>query len=73
MKLRISLKKPFADMKEFFGEDRNISVCRELTKIYEETLIFTLKTACEYYETHEPKGEFVLVIEGKSDKDRNQI
>ena len=67
------LKKTLSDLKNFFGEDRNISVCRELTKIYEETLIFTLKTACEYYETHEPKGEFVLVIEGKTDSQESDI
>ncbi|MBP3761021.1 MAG: 16S rRNA (cytidine(1402)-2'-O)-methyltransferase [Ruminococcus sp.] len=67
------LKKTLSDLKNFFGEERNISVCRELTKIYEETLIFTLKTACEYYETHEPKGEFVLVIEGKTDSQESDI
>ena len=67
------LKRTLADMKEFFGENRCISICRELTKVYEETLLFTLKEACEYYESFEPKGEFVLVLEGKSDKDKSGI
>lgn len=52
------------DMYEFFG-DRKISLCRELTKIHEEVIRTTLSGAIEKYETVSPKGEFVLVIEGK--------
>lgn len=52
------------DMYEFFG-DRKISVCRELTKIHEEVIRTTLSGAIEKYEVISPKGEFVLVIEGK--------
>lgn len=58
------LKATLNDMAECFGADRRISICRELTKIHEEVLRFTLSESCEYYKTHEPKGEFVLVIEG---------
>ncbi len=54
--------------------DRNIAICRELTKKFEEVLKMRLSQAVEYYELHEPKGEFVLVIEGKDpeeiDKER---
>lgn len=52
------------DMFEFFG-DRKISVCRELTKIHEEVIRTTLSGAIEKYEAVSPKGEFVLIIEGK--------
>lgn len=47
-----------------FGETRSISVIKELTKVYEEVLKFTIKEAIEYFEIHEPKGEYVLVLEG---------
>lgn len=52
------------DMYEFFG-DRKISLCRELTKIHEEVIRTTLSGAIEKYSAISPKGEFVLVIEGK--------
>lgn len=52
------------DMYEFFG-NRKISLCRELTKIHEEVIRTTLSGAIEKYETVSPKGEFVLVLEGK--------
>ncbi len=53
------------DLLSFFG-DRKISLCRELTKIHEEVLRTTLKEAIALYENQPPKGEFVLVVEGKS-------
>ncbi len=53
------------DLKDCFGGTRNITISRELTKIYEESLRFTLEEAVEYYTSKTPKGEFVLVIEGK--------
>lgn len=46
--------------------DRNVSVCRELTKKYETVFRTTLKDAAAYYEETEPRGECVLVIEGRS-------
>lgn len=55
------------DMLEYFG-DRNISICRELTKLHEEVIRTTLSQAVEYYETVNPKGEFVLVIQGAEEK-----
>ncbi len=60
------LKTTLADLAEFFGGERHVSLCRELTKIHEEVLRMTLDEAVEYYSEHEPKGEFVLVLEGKT-------
>lgn len=58
------LKKTLAEFCEYFGGDRRISLCRELTKLNEEILRMTLSSACEYYESVEPRGEYVLVIDG---------
>lgn len=58
------LKNTLADLAESFGGERRISICRELTKIHEEVLRLTLSEAVEYYSVHEPKGEFVLVLDG---------
>ena len=60
------LKTTLADLCDFFGGERKIALCRELTKIHEEVLRMTLSEACSYYSEHEPKGEFVLVLEGAS-------
>ena len=46
------------------GDDRNIALCRELTKKYEEISRKTIAEAIEYYKDNEPRGEYVLVIEG---------
>ena len=46
--------------------DRNVTFCRELTKVHEEALRLTLAEAESYFKEHEPRGEFVIVIEGKS-------
>lgn len=66
------LKTTLSDLCEFFGGERHISLCRELTKIHEEVLRLTLSEAVQYYSENEPKGEFVLVLEGmtadKNDK-----
>ena len=52
------------DMKDIFGGERKISLCRELTKKNEETMRTTLANAVSYYEENEPRGEYVLVLEG---------
>lgn len=51
---------------EVFGEDRFVSVSRELTKKFEETVRGTLKEVREHFTLHEPKGEFVIVLSGKT-------
>lgn len=53
------------DMREHFG-NRKIALCRELTKIHEEILRTTLDDAIKMYGENPPRGEFVIVIEGKS-------
>lgn len=53
------------DLYEALG-DRKITLCKELTKKFESINCTTLKAAISYYEENEPKGEYVLVIEGKS-------
>ena len=58
------LKATISDMAEILGECRKISFCRELTKLNEEIMRLTLGEAVKYYEDHEPRGEYVLVIEG---------
>lgn len=67
------LKNTLSGLAEFFGTERKISICRELTKIHEEVLRFTLGEAVEYYSTNEPKGEFVLVLEGKTQNTDDKI
>ncbi len=51
---------------EYFGEDRQVSVSRELTKLYEETIRGTAKEVFEYYTNKPPKGEIVVIVAGKS-------
>lgn len=58
------LKNTLSDMAEIFGNDRRISLCRELTKLNEEVMRTTVGDAVLYYEENEPRGEFVLIIEG---------
>lgn len=58
------LLKTLAELLEVLG-DRRITVCRELTKKYETAFLTTLSGALSHYVTEEPKGECVLVIEGK--------
>ena len=57
------LKTTLDDMLSVFG-DRKIALVRELTKIHEEAFRTTLSGAVEYYKTQNPRGEYVLVIEG---------
>ena len=64
------LKTTLGDMAEVFGEDRNAALCRELTKIHEETLRGTLGELLAHYEENEPRGEYVIVIEGKPPEKR---
>ena len=59
------LKTTLNDMAEVLGADRNAALCRELTKIHEETLRGTLGELLSHYEENEPRGEYVIVIEGK--------
>ena len=59
------LIRTLALLEEALG-DRRISICKELTKKHETVFRTTLREAAAYYEEHEPRGEYVLVIEGRS-------
>ncbi len=59
------LLKTLKDFASFFGEDRQVSVSREISKLYEETKRGTIKELLEYFEHKKPKGEFVIVVKGK--------
>lgn len=63
------LKKTLAELTEVFGADRRLSVCKELTKRHENVFLTTFGEVVEFYENNEPRGEYVLVIEGKSRDD----
>lgn len=65
------LVRTLQELLEVLG-DRRVTVCRELTKKHETAFATTLEEACSYYEANEPKGECVLVIEGKSREELKQ-
>ena len=58
------------DMAEYFGADRGISLCRELTKLHEEVVKTTLSEAIEKYTENPPKGEFVLIVAGAPEEEK---
>ena len=60
-----------SDFVNTFG-NRKMSVCKELTKIYETVLSFTLEEALEYFKQNPPKGEYVLIIEGAKEKEKKE-
>lgn len=62
------LLKTLKDFATYFGAERNISVSRELTKMYEETVRGTVTEVIQYFEKKTPKGEFVMVVKGKMEK-----
>ncbi len=61
------------DMASVFGEDRPISLCRELTKLHEEVIRTTLGEAVAKYTENPPKGEFVLVVAGTPAQEKAQF
>ncbi len=66
-KLRATLD----DMLQIFGDDRPVSLCRELTKLNEDIMRTTLSEAVEYYKENEPRGEYVLVVGGGAKKEED--
>ena len=60
------------DMRKVFG-NRNIALVRELTKIHEQVLHFTFDEAIAYYADKSPKGEYVIIIEGKKQDEAEEI
>ena len=59
---------------EFFGEDRQVSCCREISKVHEESVRGTMAQVISHFREHEPKGEFVIVVGGaqKEAKEKRQ-
>ena len=60
------------DMYSYFG-DREIALVREITKIHEEVIRTTLSQAESLYSEQKPKGEFVLILAGKNEKEQENI
>ena len=58
------LRATLGDLRDTFGPDRKVALCRELTKLHEETRRTNLGEAPDYYRDHDPKGEYVLVVAG---------
>jgi 16S rRNA (cytidine1402-2'-O)-methyltransferase len=58
------LLKTLKDFSNSFGSDRKVSISRELTKIYEETIRLSLKESIKLFNEKSPKGEFVIIVEG---------
>ncbi len=56
---------------EVLGEEREVAVSREITKMFEETVRGTLAEVAEHFRNHAPKGEFVIVVAGRSTKKSN--
>lgn len=65
------LVRTLGELKEALG-DRRLTLCRELTKKFETVVPTTLEGALALYDTQEPKGEYVLVLEGKSRADKKR-
>ena len=58
------LLKTLNDFSNSFGSDRKVSISRELTKIYEETIRLSLEESIKLFNEKPPKGEFVIIVEG---------
>ena len=68
-KLRTTLD----DLAEAFGADRRVTLCREMTKLHEQTMRCTLGEAVEYYRENLPKGEYVLVVAGAEPQEETAV
>ena len=66
------LRATLADLRETFGGERRIALCRELTKLHEEVMRTTLSEAEERFRQTEPRGEFVLVVAGDSPQETDR-
>jgi 16S rRNA (cytidine1402-2'-O)-methyltransferase len=62
------LVKTLQQLAEVFGQERQVSVSREISKVHEETVRGTLQELVEHFTATPPKGEIVLVVAGKSEK-----
>lgn len=62
------LVKTLTQLAEVLGEDRQVSVCREISKLHEENVRGTLSEVIQHFTTTEPRGEIVIVLAGCSNK-----
>ncbi len=68
------LAKTLLQFVEIFGADRQVAVCREISKVHEEIRRGTLEEVASYYETVEPRGEIVIVLSGaEEEKKKNRV
>lgn len=63
------LVRTLKELEHVLGKERQLTICKELTKRYENTFLTTIQEALSYYDINEPRGEYVLVIEGKKRSD----
>ena len=66
------IKQTLCDMEKHLGSDRACALCRELTKLHEEVIRGTLGELSHYYDNTEPRGEYVIVIEGAHEDTSSQ-
>jgi len=64
------ITKTLEQLKEHFGGDRNVSVCREISKIHEESVRGSISEVLDHFLSHEPKGEFVIIVAGKDNGEK---
>ena len=70
---RHKLRQTLADLSAACGESRSAALCRELTKLHEEVLRGTLGELNSLYETTEPRGEYVIVVEGAAPRQQESM
>jgi 16S rRNA (cytidine1402-2'-O)-methyltransferase len=61
------LVKTLSQFAEYFGAERQVSVCREISKIHEESVRGTLAEVIAHFTANEPRGEIVVILNGKED------
>ena len=64
--------KTLLQFREMFGEERQVSCCREISKVHEESVRGTLAEVIAHFQEREPKGEFVIVVKGRRAKDEKR-
>ena len=66
------LLKTLQQLAEVFGPERQVSVCREISKVHEESVRGTLADVANHFKEHSPKGEIVIVLAGANSKEPNK-
>ena len=61
------LLKTLTQFAEYFGADRQVSVCREISKLHEESVRGSLMDVIAHFTANEPRGEIVIILSGKED------